>query len=312
MLKHCIFCEKPFTQNDDIEAFRVGARIAFDPERGRLWSVCAHCHGWTLAPFEQRWEALEELERAARDRGRLLIQGENVALLRTGEVELVRIGQARLREEAWWRYGRELARRHARAAGVIRRGKLLEALWHMLILGVPFWTDSAKWLQKDWHKQFGRHAPIGQKRCTRCGAHIDIMAYTHHHHVLLENVGSAPLLHAPCLECHGLDAIMIGGPEAALTLRRLLAFRNWGGATQTEVNSAAEVIDQAGSPARLLFQLQPGPFRLGELDRTSALGLEIALNDEIERRALEGTVRDLEADWRTAEEIARIADSELT
>lgn len=48
---------------------------------------------------------------------------------------------------------------------------------------------------------------------------------------------------------------------------------------------------------------------LPRLSRTDALALEMALQEEAERRALEGELAALEAAWREAEEIARIADS---
>ena len=43
-------------------------------------------------------------------------RGGLVALLRAGEIDIVRIGKAHLREEAWWRYGREIAERQAKAS----------------------------------------------------------------------------------------------------------------------------------------------------------------------------------------------------
>jgi hypothetical protein len=46
-----------------------------------------------------------------RDRARLLSQTDNIALLRAGPLEIVRVGRANLSEEAWWRYGRELTTR---------------------------------------------------------------------------------------------------------------------------------------------------------------------------------------------------------
>lgn len=46
-----------------------------------------------------------------------------------------------------------------------------------------------------------------------------------------------------------------------------------------------------------------------QLSHHDALALEIALNEESERRALEGELAALEAAWREAEEIARIADA---
>lgn len=46
-----------------------------------------------------------------------------------------------------------------------------------------------------------------------------------------------------------------------------------------------------------------------QLGKTDALALEMALQEEAERRALEGELAALEAAWREAEEIARIADA---
>lgn len=46
----------------------------------------------------------------------------------------------------------------------------------------------------------------------------------------------------------------------------------------------------------------------GRLPKIDALALEMALNEESERRALEGELAALEAAWREAEEIASIAD----
>ena len=47
---------------------------------------------------------------------------------------------------------------------------------------------------------------------------------------------------------------------------------------------------------------------LPDLSQTESLALEMALHEESERRALEGELAALEAAWREAEEIARIAD----
>jgi hypothetical protein len=46
--------------------------------------------------------------------------------------------------------------------------------------------------------------------------------------------------------------------------------------------------------------------------RTSAIALEIALNDETERQLLELELKELEARWREEEDIAAIIDGELT
>lgn len=116
MYRTCIFCAADLGENETIEAFPVGGRLAFDAEKGRLWAVCPRCRRWNLAPIEERWEAVEEAERAFRG-SRTRAQSENVGLARLPEGgSLVRIGRALPRELAAWRYGDELLRRYRRTA----------------------------------------------------------------------------------------------------------------------------------------------------------------------------------------------------
>ena len=61
VIRRCLACHRPFPGNDVVEHFPASRRIAYDPERGRLWAICDGCGRWTLAPIETRWEALEEL-----------------------------------------------------------------------------------------------------------------------------------------------------------------------------------------------------------------------------------------------------------
>ena len=59
-----MFCQAHLGANDVVEHFPVGKRLAYDGERGRLWVVCTRCRRWNLTPIEERWEALEECEKA--------------------------------------------------------------------------------------------------------------------------------------------------------------------------------------------------------------------------------------------------------
>ena len=61
MYTRCLVCATAFEPNDQLEHLPNGQRVAFDPGRGRLWVVCPTCRRWSLAPIEDRWEALEEL-----------------------------------------------------------------------------------------------------------------------------------------------------------------------------------------------------------------------------------------------------------
>ena len=139
----------------------MGRRVAYDPGRGRLWVICSTCKRWSLTPMEDRWEALEELEKLTTDKARLLSQTDNIALLREGPLEVVRVGKAQLTEEAWWRYGRELAARRqnykklslAGTAGAVvlggwaTGGRTLLGMWFIMGHAPDSITDAARWLR---------------------------------------------------------------------------------------------------------------------------------------------------------------------
>src|SRR3990170_3191620 len=93
MYSTCIVCNKPLGKNEALEAFPVGERLAFDAARGRLWVVCKSCERWNLSPLDERWEAVEQAEKAYRDtRRRVATDNIGLAKLRDGTT-LVRIGQ---------------------------------------------------------------------------------------------------------------------------------------------------------------------------------------------------------------------------
>lgn len=54
MYRHCTFCAWDLGSNPILEHFPVGRRLAFDPDRGRLWVVCPTCERWNLTPLEER------------------------------------------------------------------------------------------------------------------------------------------------------------------------------------------------------------------------------------------------------------------
>ncbi|MHC4925668.1 MAG: hypothetical protein ACYTG4_16595, partial [Planctomycetota bacterium] len=99
--------------NGQLAHMTRGRRIAYDPVEGRLWAVCDGCNRWNLRPVEEREAALYELERMARDHAKLVSHTANVSLLQAGPLELVRVGDAGMVEQSWWRYGRELRKRRA-------------------------------------------------------------------------------------------------------------------------------------------------------------------------------------------------------
>ena len=71
MYTHCLVCATRFEPNEELEHLPAGRRLAFDPNRGRLWAICPTCKRWSLTPIEERWEALEELDKLTTDKARL-------------------------------------------------------------------------------------------------------------------------------------------------------------------------------------------------------------------------------------------------
>lgn len=323
MLSRCHFCDAALPGNDEVEHFATGSRIAWDPWRGRLWAVCRGCGRWTLAPFESRWEALEELERIARDHGRVLASTENVSLIRVREIDLVRVGKAPLREEAWWRYGDEVVRRSKRKDKLAVAGKVFDGALAFLLVGVPYWgwSRAEKWLDRARHVQFGRYAWRGESRCRNCAARERHITFDDRRRVRLAVTGIEDIaLWLPCRRC-GLrgDALgaeasggLIAGAEAERALRRLLAYHNYAGANRADVIDAAQRIEAAESAAGFLHTVGRDRAAVCLLSATDVLALEIAANERIERRLLEAEAHELEKRWRDEERIAAIADGELT
>ena len=326
MFKRCLVCNTPFPNNDLLEHFPTGERVAFDPTRGRLWAVCRACRRWSLAPIEQRWEALDELERTVRERARLLSQTDNIALLKAGSVEIVRVGRAGLVEEAWWRYGRELTSRRDRyrklsLVGSVGVGAVLVGGWATGGVGVigAWWlwgnasdwvTNGARWLR------FGSAAWRGSSACAMCGYELRTVHYRERRHLFLlpSSDGSAADVVYPCPECGGYreGGLRLSGREGERTLRRVLAFNHHAGASDREVRSATRLIEEVGSPANLARMVVRDGRRLGDIQRTGALGLEIAANEQVEQRWLELELAELEDVWAQEEELAAIVDGELT
>jgi hypothetical protein len=108
LFTRCLSCDIPFPRTGPLEGYCLGSEVAFDPQRGRLWAICGVCRRWTLVPLEERWEAVEELERltgtgmGGADAPRLLSRTENVGLFELGRLRVLRVGHTNRDEEAWW------------------------------------------------------------------------------------------------------------------------------------------------------------------------------------------------------------------
>jgi hypothetical protein len=135
--------------------------------------------------------------------------------------------------------------------------------------------------------------------------------------------GSDPSLTLP----HDGGWTDIEGAAALRTLSQLMAGANRLGATAAQVRNAVQDVEDAGdAPSYLARTSTKGGWRstrimsllneyrgLGalRLSASERLALEMALNEESERRALQGELAQLEQAWRDAEQIAGIADNLL-
>lgn len=327
MFSHCLVCHAPFPSNEELERFSTSTRVAYDPVRGRLWAVCGSCKRWSLAPIEDRWEALDELEKVVTDRSRLLSQTDNVALLRVGHLDIVRVGKANLTEEAWWRYGRELTTRAAKHhqlmfMGTAAAGAAIAGGWAtggIGWLGAWFlWENAPNQLVKAarWFR-FGSSAWRGRQSCARCGHVFRSIDFRDRGQLILtpgEGSGRPLSVIQRCPACGEVrnGGLRLDGRESEHVVRRLLAYHHHKGATERRVRSATRLIQEAGSPQDLTRIVVREGRRLGDLQRTGAIALEIAANEAVEQQLLELELAELEAHWQEEEELASIIDGELT
>jgi len=324
MYTRCLFCHKPFAENGELAHMPRGRRIAFDPTEGRLWAICEGCHRWNLCPIEEREAALYELERVARDHGRLVSHTANITLMHAGTLILVRVGEARLVEQAWWRYGRELRKR--RASFTSRRSQVQAytfgaMAWVGDVIGLTDGDVSIDWEDTPvadvlrW-RRFGWAAWHGRETCPYCNSQLRALRYELGWWAYPIRGQDGRLgLGVPCQRCDPWtpDKVYeLHGDVAENVLRRLLAYQNIGGASERRITDAAQAIEQSGSAGEFTLDVTGRRESLWKMGPVGTIGLEIALNESVEKRMLDLEARALQFIWKKEEELARIIDQELT
>lgn len=339
MYATCIFCHASLGANQSIEPFPVGRRLAFDAANGRLWVVCVACGRWNLTPLEERWAAIDDCERRFRATT-VRVSTEQVGLARLADgTELVRIGRPLRPEFAAWRYGARFGRRRresrlvagaavamtaataALAAPILGPALAMGAISIVVAPGITTVMGAIPvvgtlalrdWLRED--RVVARLTdPTGRPMTVRARHLGDVELH-------VDPRGGPPQLVVPSdagwATYTGVAAMQVAGI--------LLAGANRFGASGDEVGAAVGRIERAGDAAHYLAtaSVMNGArrrvtSRLNELRGLGALhlqpverlALEMAVHEESERRAMEGELAVLEAAWRDAESIARIADA---
>ena len=334
MYSTCIFCQQALGRNEAIEHFPVGRRLAFDASKGRLWVVCRKCERWNLTPLEERWEAIEECERAFRAT-KLRVSTDHIGLARLSEgTELVRIGNPQRPEMAAWRYGDQFGRRRRKryamlgGAAVIAGGVILAGPVFGLIGGGAFNPIFNLFNAGRGIYRSRTRLPVGLNDGTV--VHVPLAKLPN---VTLRSDGEDIILGVTAAKPRGLVPWWhydrqeweheVRGDAAIRAAGVLLPQMNLSGGSKKDVSAAVNVLEQAvGDPSRIFhhtisamgkrglerFSPRSIPNSLSRLPTSGRLALEMASHEESERRALEGELHELETAWKDAEEIAGIAD----
>ena len=332
MFTHCLSCKTKLPQPGVLDRPLPGDRIAYDPERGRLWSICRTCRSWSLAPIEERWETVDELEgivtrkRVVRGRARtrLLSRTDNISLFRFERLDIVRIGDSNRLEETAWRYGRDVRKSWLAAGSVgadgLRAGSAVTLgaaiVGGVLTRTVPWRytvqnpTEVRRWLR------FGDQAWSGHQKCRICGFSIRRLSFFDRKILMLhtqadEHIG--PALSRQCPSCRDAleGGLQLTGLAAEQTLRRVLAYQHLGGASRQDIEAATNLIEREGQ-TQLVGVLLRLSNQLRDLPAVGAIALEVAVNEIRESRLLRLEMGSLKQYWREAEALASIVDGELT
>jgi hypothetical protein len=311
MYQTCAFCSGSLGGDGGPSGLGVGRRFAFDGWKARAWVICQRCGRWNLTTVHDRLDTVAALERMAAE-GRVAATTDQVALVRAGAYDVVRVGKPPRVEMAGWRYGERLKARER------ERLKVVLPITAVFV-GVTLVSNIAigggmVW----WMGQFPKYAngiytwTVGRRRvdveppvCARCGSimvlrarHMREARITHTTHADL-----AVLLRCPRCEREGA---LLEGSDAERALRSGLTYVNLkkGRRVKRKAEEAASAVERAGGPEQLIAAAARSELKVGSLKGAQGLALEMAVDEQAE-------LRDLEREWRRAEEIAEIADNLL-
>ncbi len=310
--------------------------------------MCRSCERWNLTPFEERWEAIEQAERAFRDT-RVRVSTDNIGLARLRDgTELVRVGAPLRPEFAAWRYGDQFGRRGRRnllttagiatgvsagvglaVSGAVAAGIGIVAvvpvgmalLWTSILSytvtgGVPLRLPDGEKVQV-----FGTPRIIAMDVSEGWGLDIGCaneglqLPRSRYQRAWFETNQYQPA-----------DVVrrQLRGNDAVPFLRNMLLKVNRGAAPRRIIADGVQLIEEAGGPENFprwaaakrhdwgMRQTYGDTGDIAYIPAEARLAFEMALHEESERRAMDGELAALERAWQDAEGVARIADDLLT
>jgi hypothetical protein len=308
----CIFCHSNLGKNEAVEHFPVGRRLAFDGAKGRLWVVCAKCGRWNLTPLEERWEAVEECERQYRATiTRASTDEIGLGRVRDG-TDLIRVGKPLRPEFAAWRYGRTFQKRFREK--IIGGSAVVAGTGALVLAGVPF---NAAVLPMYMIGAFGLFARASTIRAQSYMLERVSKANGRNVNQVMVRVIPHDDEQGWALRFSGFDTpVDIVGRDALHMAHIIMPVFNPFGGRPSVVGKAVEEIEQVGSPDKyfrhivtFMREKREGFMSIGQLPAPMRLAAEMSAHEETERVAMEGELKQLENDWREAEEVAAIADN---
>lgn len=308
-MAQCAYCDGPLAPGPPWAPGR-DHRLAYDPEKGRLWEVCPRCSRWNLTPLEDRWESLQACERVVTERGRVLLSTSHLSMVDVGDGELIRVGPAPRREFVDWRYGPRLPRAAPEPG-----------FWTRLLAGLPSppvegydpyrgifgVVNRAPWMASPFMEAASAltylfsQVPLAPV-CPSCGRPLAMRPWNFQH-VRLLGSGRTQSVLATCALCE--TEVLVPLIQVRPSLRLGLSLVTPPFLLRAAADPAAREIEALGGPSFLLEELGASGPALGDLDSRFRTGLIIALDEMAEAEALE-------AEWQQAEELAAIMDGDLT
>ncbi len=309
MYTTCAFCSGALGGDGGASGLAVGKRFAFDGWKSRAWVICQRCGRWNLTPLDTRLDAIAALERMAAA-GRVAATTEQVALVRAGAYDVVRVGRPPRVEMAGWRYGERLKARErerlkvvvpvaAAFVGVSLALNLAAGGSTAWFLGqIPGMSDQI-YTGIVGYRKVNIEPPV----CSHCGS-IMVLRARHVQHARLSHTAHQDLaLILRCPKCE-FPGALLEGADAERALRSGLTYVNLkkGKRVKRKAAEAASYLERHGGPEELIASSARREITVSTLRGAEGLAMEMAVDEQAE-------VRDLEREWRRAEEIAEIADN---
>jgi len=312
MYTTCGFCAGGLGGDGGGSNLGVGRRFAYDAWRSRAWVICQRCGRWNLTPFDDREDTIAKLEAMAAA-GRIAATSDQVALIRAGAYDVVRVGRPRRIEYATWRYGERIkARERERLkfiipatavaiGGMVAFNFAIGGSMAYMVGQIPGMADSLYTWTVGKRKVPGIEPPV----CARCGMIMVLRAKDLQHARLTHSSHEDLALLLSCPRCKVYGA-QLEGPDAEQALRAGLTFVNLkkGKRIKRKAQEAAGYVDRHGGPEQFIKVTTRIEKPVSALVGAEALALEMAVDEQAE-------LRELERQWRQAEEIANIADGLL-